>query len=156
MASLGNLLISIGADLTAFNAAMGDLDGRLSEAEKSASNSWSGFEALAGRLKDVGSTLTAAITVPLVGIGAASATAFAGFEASLNKVAALADGITKEQLAKLHDQAIKLGADTQFSAKQAADGMAELAAAGYNATQVNASNARHVGPCRGIRTVEHR
>jgi TP901 family phage tail tape measure protein len=139
MASLGNLLISVGADLTAFNAAMGDLDGKLADAEKSASNSWSGFEALAGRMKDVGATLTAAITVPLVGIGAASTMAFAGFEASLNKVAALSEGITKDQLAKLHDQAIKLGADTQFSAKQAADGMAELAAAGYTATQTMAA-----------------
>jgi TP901 family phage tail tape measure protein len=135
MTNLGSLLIAVGADLSAFNASMGDLNGKLAQAEKDASNSWSGFEALAGRMTSVGAGLTAAVTAPLIGIAAAGTTAFAGFEAALNKVSALGD-ITGKDLTKLHDIAIKLGADTQFSAKQAADGMAELAAAGYNTEQI--------------------
>ena len=135
MANVGSLAISVGADLSGFNAAMGDLNGKLKAAESQASSSWSGFEALAGRLTNVGTTLTAAITAPLVGIGAVAAKSFGEFESALNRVSALGE-ITGADLDKLKVQAIDLGAKTQFSATQAAEGMAELAAAGFKTTEV--------------------
>lgn len=131
-------MIAVGADLSPFNASMGTLDSRLAEAERSASNSWSGFEALGSRLTGLGTVLTGAITLPLVGIGTAAATTFSAFEGSLNKVSALGN-IFGADLVKLHDQALLLGSATQFSGKQAADGMAELAAAGYNTEQIMAA-----------------
>jgi TP901 family phage tail tape measure protein len=135
MANLGSLLISLGVDLSAFNAAMGGLNDRLRQAERDATGAWSGFEALAGRMTNVGQTLSLAVTAPIIGIGAASAHAFGQFESSMNRVSALGE-ITGKDLDKLKAQAIDLGAKTQFSAKQAADGMAELAAAGFDATKV--------------------
>lgn len=138
MANLGNLAISLGVDLTAFNASMGSLNDRLKQAERDATGAWSGFEAMAGRMTNVGATLTAAVTAPIIGIGAASAHAFGQFESSMNRVSALGE-ITGKDLDKLKAQAIDLGAKTQFSAKQAADGMAELAAAGFKTTDVMAA-----------------
>jgi TP901 family phage tail tape measure protein len=75
------------------------------------------------------------VTAPLLGIAAASATAFEGFQSSMNRVSALGDIVGKD-LDKLKAQAIDLGAKTQYSAKQAADGMGELAASGFNTTQI--------------------
>jgi TP901 family phage tail tape measure protein len=138
MANLGSLLISLGVDLSAFNAAMGGLNDRLRQAERDATGAWSGFEALAGRMTNVGQTLSLAVTAPIIGIGAASAHAFGQFESSMNRVSALGE-ITGKDLDKLKAQAIDLGAKTQFSAKQAADGMAELAAAGFKSTEVMAA-----------------
>lgn len=135
MANLGDLAIRIGVNLDAFHAAMGSISDKLKGAEREAVGSWSGFEALGSRMTSVGMGLSAAVTAPLLGIAGASAQAFSGFEQSMNRVSALGE-ITGKDLEKLKTQAIDLGAKTQFSAKQAADGMAELSAAGFKATEV--------------------
>jgi TP901 family phage tail tape measure protein len=138
MSTLGDLMLRVGADLSTFNAAMGTMSDKLKAAEREAVSLWSGFEALGSRMTAVGTTLSTAVTLPIVGIGAASAQAFGQFESSLNRVSALGE-ITGKDLDKLKAQAIDLGAKTQFSAKQAADGMAELAAAGFKTTDVMAA-----------------
>jgi len=89
-------------------------------------------------LQSIGTTLSTAITLPLVGIAAASIKMAGDFEASMNKVKALG-GITGDSLAALEKQAMDLGAATKFSAKEAADGMAQLAAAGLNTSQIMAT-----------------
>lgn len=72
MATLGDLAIRVGADFSAFDAAMGDLNQKLNAAESQASKAWSGFAALGSSLLGAGTALTAAITVPLAGVGAAA------------------------------------------------------------------------------------
>lgn len=70
----------------------------------------------------------------LAGVGIASAMAlatkrFADFDQSMSAVAANS-GATGQELEKLRSLAVKLGADSQFSAKEAADGLNEMAKAG--------------------------
>lgn len=86
-------------------------------------------------LTKAGAFLTKAITAPLVGLGTASLMAASDFQSGMSKVSALGE-ITGESLKKLEDQALKLGASTQFSATEAANGMAELAAAGFKAEEI--------------------
>jgi TP901 family phage tail tape measure protein len=93
------------------------------------------LEAQADKFKSVGESLTKAITLPLAGIATASLVAFGGFESAMNKVSALGDIFGKD-LEKLRNQAMDLGAKTQYSAKQAADAMGNLAAAGFKTNEI--------------------
>lgn len=56
------------------------------------------------------------------------------FEAQMSRVKAIS-GATQEDFQKLRDQALQLGTDTSFSASQAAEGMENLAAAGFSVTE---------------------
>lgn len=65
---------------------------------------------------------------------AASVGQFREFEATLNQIKAVS-GATGAEMKALAQQAQQLGADTQFSGTEAAQGMAELAKAGLNVQQ---------------------
>jgi TP901 family phage tail tape measure protein len=67
-------------------------------------------------------------------IGAAAATA-AKFEQSMARVKAVS-GATDEQLSELEKTARDLGATTEFSASQAAEGMSFLAMAGFDVNEI--------------------
>ena len=60
------------------------------------------------------------------------------FEAQMSRVQAIS-GATGDELKGLNALAIKLGADTAFSAKEAADGMENLASAGFNTNEIMAA-----------------
>lgn len=68
---------------------------------------------------------------PVVGM----ITVAANFEAAMSKVKAIS-GATGEEFQQLTDEARELGEKTQFSARQAADGMTYLAQAGWNSQQI--------------------
>lgn len=73
-----------------------------------------------------------------VGVGAALAgtiSAGANFEKTLSSVKAMT-GATDEQMAAMTKQAKELGADTKFSASQAAEGMAFLGMAGFKTNDI--------------------
>ena len=86
-------------------------------------------------LTNVGKKLSMSVTAPLVGVGTAAVKIGMDFEASMSKVKAIS-GATGESFKKLNDQALQLGQDTAFSAKEAADGMENLASAGFNVTEI--------------------
>ncbi|QDV26940.1 phage tail tape measure protein [Aureliella helgolandensis] len=70
---------------------------------------------------------------------------FGGFDAAMARVSAITNGTTDE-LAKLRAEAKRLGATTQFSATQAAEGMVFLGMAGFNTQQVLAG----IGPVLNV------
>lgn len=72
----------------------------------------------------------AAAATALVAPLAAGTVAFGKFNAVMNSVESKSEA-TAEQMAKLTDAAIQLGADTQFSALEAAHGFDELTKAGF-------------------------
>ena len=78
----------------------------------------------------VGGALTLGAGVGL----AAGARSFVDYEAKMDAVAATSDA-TGKQLEQMDDLAMKLGADTKFSAGQAADAMFGLSKAGFTADQ---------------------
>lgn len=81
-------------------------------------------------LQNVGSSLTKWVTVPLVGAGAAATKTAANFESGMSKVAAIS-GATGTQLDQLTDKALEMGAQTKFSASEAASAMEYMAMAGW-------------------------
>ena len=60
------------------------------------------------------------------------------FEAQMSRVKAIS-GATGEEFAKLKEQAKQLGADTAFSATEAAEGMENLASAGFSTSEIMAA-----------------
>lgn len=93
------------------------------------------FQATGKIMTNAGSALTLGVTTPLIGAGTAAVNLGNEFEAQMSKVQATL-GLTKDEMGGLHDQALQLGADTAFSASEAADGMENLASAGFNANQI--------------------
>lgn len=75
------------------------------------------------------------VTAGLAAAGTASIKLGSDFESAMSRVKAIS-GATEEEFKKLNDQAKQLGADTAFSASQAAEGMENLASAGFNADEI--------------------
>ena len=86
-------------------------------------------------MTNMGKALTVGLTVPLMGIAAASVKVGNEFQAQMSRVQAIS-GATGDQLDKLKGQAIQLGAQTAFSAKEAAQGMENLASAGFQVNEI--------------------
>ena len=90
---------------------------------------------ISSKIDTLGSTLTTSLTLPVLAIGTAAVTAGNDFEAQMSRVQAIA-GATKDELKQLTDQAIQLGAETTFSASEVAEGMENLASAGFNTNEI--------------------
>lgn len=90
---------------------------------------------ISNKVDNLGSTLTTSLTLPVLAIGTAAVTTGNDFEAQMSRVQAIA-GATKEELELLTNQAIDLGAETSFSATEAAAGMENLASAGFTTKEI--------------------
>lgn len=115
------LIVKIGANIKDFDKQMKKLT--------------SDVNAVGNKLKDVGSTLTKGVTLPLAAVGAISIKTGMDFEAAMSQVAALS-GATGDELASLEQKAREMGSTTQFSAKESADAMAFMAMAGWETHQI--------------------
>ncbi len=97
----------------------------------------SATQRFAERARRTGAAL-AALTAPIVGLGAVSLRTFGKFEQSMARVGAVA-GATTEELAQLTAVARDMGETTQFSAREAAGGLIFLSQAGLDVeTQIAA------------------
>lgn len=92
------------------------------------------IKSLSSTLRGIGTKLSMAISAPLVGVAAAGLKAAAGFEQSMNMLQ-VATNATEQSMQSLQSKALELGAETSFSAGEAADAMLELAKAGMSADQ---------------------
>lgn len=127
MATLQELLIKIGADTDGLD--------KIDEAASKLDKNMEGVRKTGEKVTGVGKTLTAGVTTPLVGLGMAAVTTAASFEASMNGVRAVT-GATGDDFEALENQAKELGATTQFSASEAANGMEFLGMAGWDTQQI--------------------
>lgn len=93
------------------------------------------FSAVGTAMTAVGGTLTKSVTLPVIGLGAAVMKVGNDFESQMSRVKAIA-GATGEEMEKLNDLALKLGAETSFSAGEAAEGMENLASAGFTVNEI--------------------
>lgn len=99
-----------------------ELSGRLPEIKK--------------RMNSVGKTLTKGVTAPIVGFGALSVKAVAGFDDAMSSVKAkMGENLSGKEFDQLRNKAKDLGRTTAFSASQAADAMDIIAASGADANQ---------------------
>ena len=93
------------------------------------------MKTLGAGMSSVGQKISMGLTVPILGVAVAAGKLGMDFEAEMSRVKAIS-GATGESFKKLNDQALQLGQDTAFSAGQAADGMENLASAGFNVEEV--------------------
>lgn len=87
------------------------------------------FQAAGQKIEGVGKKLLP-ISVAVGGIGAAAIKTTADFDESMSNVSAIS-GATGEDFDKLRDKAREMGAETKFSASEAADAMSYMAMAGW-------------------------
>ena len=87
------------------------------------------------KIDTLGTTLTTTLTLPVLAIGTAAVTTGNDFEAQMSRVQAIA-GATGDELEKLTEQAMQLGAETSFSASEVAQGMENLASAGFTTEEI--------------------
>ena len=104
------------------------------QAQRLAVESSKSFQ-IGSALTGMGKVLSTAVTLPLLGIAATSIKVGNEFQAQMSRVQAIA-GATGDELDKMKRQAIELGAKTAFSAKEAAQGMENLASAGFQVNEI--------------------
>jgi len=136
--ALGSLWVEIGAKIAKFESGMADVSKSIDKTIKDSEQKFAGFAKVGDKMSSFGTGLTAAVTLPILGIGVAAVKASGDFDTAMRLVSARGD-ITGESLGKLKAQAEDLGAKTQFSSRQAAEGMAELAGAGFKTNEIYAA-----------------
>lgn len=130
MASVQNLLVKIGADISGLTAGIRNATSQINQL---AQQNERAFQAVGS----VGKAMTIIGTAGVAGLGLAVKTA-ASFESAMSRVGALS-GATNEQMRAMTKEAERLGATTSFSATQAAEGMQFLAMAGYKTNDIIAA-----------------
>ncbi|WP_430534472.1 phage tail tape measure protein [Listeria rocourtiae] len=114
---------------------IGGLSPRFDEFRNQLENNASRFKNVGDKAWEAGKTVTTRFSAPLaVGLGVAIKKA-ADFEAQMDSVQAVS-GATGSEMTKLQDLAVQLGADTKYSAQEAAMGIEELIKAGLSTTDV--------------------
>lgn len=83
----------------------------------------------------LGTKMTLGVTTPILGATAAAINVGNDFEAEMSRVKAIS-GATGNQFQKLSQQAMDLGAKTAFSSSEAANGMENLASAGFSTSEI--------------------
>jgi TP901 family phage tail tape measure protein len=96
------------------------------------------------KMKDVGSKISGAgekmlpATAAITGIGVASVKTASDFDAQMSRVQAIS-GATGSEFDELRQQAIDLGASSVFGATEAAQGMENMASAGFSVKEITAA-----------------
>lgn len=93
------------------------------------------IESITSQGLKVAAATISGVSVALTGVSTAAIKVGSDFEAQMSRVKAIS-GATGEEFEKLKNQAIQLGADTAFSSTQAAEGMENLAAAGFATNEI--------------------
>ena len=130
--SLGSIVAKLVLNITEFEANLrrvnGDLDDLLSENADRATQ-------ISNTLSSIGAMLTTTVTAPIVGVGQDIIETTATFEEKMSKVKAIS-GAVGEDLNKLKDYAMEMGATTKFSASESADALTYMAMAGWDTQQM--------------------
>ncbi len=108
MVTLGELMVRVGADISGFERAMGTFNNDLKTAKKNLSG-------LGSALKDAGTTLTASMTAPLIGIGGAAIHMSNDLNAAMANVATMVPKSTariQELKAAVQHMAVAVGKST--------------------------------------------
>lgn len=100
---------------------------------------WTGALNSAGeQLTEVGSSLTKKVTLPMAAVGTMALKVGFDFEEGMSRVKAIS-GATSAEIETLTSQARQLGKDTAFSARETAQGMENLAMAGFSVNEIMAA-----------------
>jgi len=89
------------------------------------------LEKFGKKAREIGKKMTATLTLPIVAFGALALRSAVSFQAAMNMVGAVTNATAKE-FKEMTELAKELGATTQFSATQAAEGLKFLGMAGLS------------------------
>lgn len=132
MAVADRLVVVFDADFQRIKGALFKLDqtvkGTLRRIERR-------FDRLGKKMTAAGRTMSTAMSLPMAIAGGFVVKMAGDFEASMNRVAAVS-GATGKEFEALRDKAKELGATTQFTASQVAEGMKFLAMAGFKPDKI--------------------
>ena len=132
---LGTAVGYLMLDASGFQKGFSQAEGYLKTFQDKSATFSDKMSALGNTMSNIGGTLTTSVTLPLVGLGTAAVKIGNDFEAQMSRVQAIS-GATGDELQQLNDLALQLGADTAFSASQAAEGMENLASAGFSVNEI--------------------
>jgi TP901 family phage tail tape measure protein len=131
----GTVAAFLELDTSRFTSGLSSAGQQIKQFMNSNNSAETRIQSLGGAMKSVGGTATKALTLPLVGVGTAAVKTSMDFDTQMSKVKAIS-GATGSDFKNLREQAIKLGADTNFSASEAAGGMENLASAGFSVNEI--------------------
>jgi TP901 family phage tail tape measure protein len=123
-ATVGVLRVLLTGNSAEFDAAM-------KKAGDSAKAWGKDLTAVGKQASDVGMALTKTLTLPLAGVAAAAVKAGTDFEKVMNSIQGVLTP-TGDQLDRVREKAMQMGADTAFSAGDAATAILELGKAGFD------------------------
>lgn len=118
-----------------FSAPMSKIMGSLNEASSAGKKTRRNLDTIGKGLTKTGDTLTKSVTLPIVGLAVAGVKTAADFEKSMSNVRAVADA-SDEEFSDLTETAKLLGRTTLYTATEVADGMTEVAKAGWSAEDI--------------------
>lgn len=128
--ALPPIFVVVGAKIDQFEKAMGDVSKRLNAVDRDAQKAFSGFDKVGERLSTIGAGLTAAISLPLAGAGAAATKFATDFDSEMRKVTSLISGVTQKDFENLSKQTLQLSRDLGIDAVNATKGLYEAISAG--------------------------
>lgn len=131
--AIGYLNLDISGFANGIDSAISDMD-KLGNKVKTASD---GMTTIGNAFTKTGAALTAGVTAPIVGFGAASVKAGSEFDSSMSRVGAVAKA-TGEDFQTIRDRAIEMGEKTRYSATEVSDAMYYMGLAGWDAQQIYA------------------
>lgn len=110
------LIVKIGADISQF--------------ERDMKKATKDISYVGDKFASVGSSMTAKVTAPIVGVGTAAVATGMNFDKAMSNVQAVS-GATGDDFTKLRDLAKDMGSTTQFSASEAAEALGYMGMAGW-------------------------
>lgn len=125
MASLGNLTVTVGAQIEGFEKSMGTVSQRLNAIDRDTSKAISGFDRIGDRLTASGTALTAGITVPLVAAAGTALKFATDFELGMRRASSLIGGQTEDQFKQLTKQTLELSKALGIDTVDAVNGVYE-------------------------------
>ena len=120
------LKVKITADANGLKGALNGISKDISNVSKD----FEGLKKVGEGISSIGKKLTMGLTLPIAGIGVASAKTAMDFEAGMNEVSAIS-GATGKDLEKLENLAKEMGATTKFSATESAEALKYMGMAGW-------------------------
>lgn len=135
---LGSRLELAKGQLITFENQLRDLGNTATRAGDLLQTAGNKISSIGGAISGVGNALTVGVTTPILAAATAAVTMGNDFEAQMSRVQAIA-GATGDEFQVLQEQALQLGADTSYSATEVAQGMENLASAGFTVDEIMAS-----------------
>lgn len=128
MASLAQLMVKVGADISEFSRQMNTVSNTMKDTGKGLMN-------VGKSVGDAGSKMAQSVTLPIMALATSAIVVGASFDKQMSKVKAIS-GATGDEFDLLRKKALDLGSSTSFSSREVASAMEELASAGFTTNQI--------------------